>query len=330
MKKNKLGSTELEVTEIGFGCWALDGSANWGPQEDRDSVEAIQAALDHGITFFDTAEGYGRGKSEQVLAKGLGNRRDEVFIATKVSPGHFEPALLREACERSLTNLNTDRIDLYQMHWPAGPHPVTEAVETFKELVTEGKIRSYGVSNFGATQLAEYSGLGGMPTTNQVAYSLLFRAIEFALIPATTAAGMGILAYSPILQGLLGGKVESINDVPEGRQRTRHYSSTHGNALHGEEGHEALTFETIARIRKICKEINRPMNEVAIGWLLDQKAVTSVLVGARNGDQARRNAKAAADPLTPDVVEALNLASDALKKAMGPNPDLWNKDTRIA
>lgn len=329
MKQNKLGSTQLEVTELGFGCWAIGGGANWGPQEDALSEEAVKAALDSGITFFDTAEVYNRGKSEQVLAQGLGNRRDEAFIATKVSPGHLEPALLREACERSLKNLNTDRIDLYQIHWPAGEHPVPEAIETFETLKTEGKIRSYGVSNFGPNQIEEYGSAGGMRTTNQVAYSLLFRAIEFALRPATDAAGMGILAYSPIMQGLLGGRVRSVDDVPEERQRTRHYSATQGNARHGEEGHEALTFETIERIRSICTEIDRPMNEVAIRWLLDSGHVTSVLIGARNGDQARRNAAAASHPLSADVISALDSASEELKAAMGPNPDLWNKETRI-
>lgn len=329
MKQKKLGSTQLEVTEIGFGCWAIGGGANWGPQEDRDSVEAVQAALDSGITLFDTAEAYCKGKSEQVLAQGLGNRRDEAFVATKVSPGHLEPTLLREACERSLKNLNTDRIDLYQIHWPAGQHPLPEAIATFEALKTEGKIRSYGVSNFGPNQIAEYCSVDGMRTTNQVAYSLLFRAIEFALLPATVASGMGVLAYSPIMQGLLGGRVRSIDDVPEERQRIRHYSSTHGNARHGEEGHEALTFSTIERIRAICSEIDRPMNEVAIRWLLDRGHVTSVLIGARNGDQARNNAKAGAEPLSADVISALDTATAELKEAMGPNPDLWNKETRI-
>lgn len=329
VKKNQLGSTQLEVTEIGFGCWAIGGGANWGPQEDALSEEAVQAALDSGITFFDTAEAYNRGKSEQVLAQGLGNRRDEAFIATKVSPGHLEPTLLREACERSLENLNTDRIDLYQIHWPAGPHPVSEAIGTFEDLKTEGKIRSFGVSNFGPNQIEEYRSVGGMLTTNQVAYSLLFRAIEYALLPATNAAGMGILAYSPIMQGLLGGKVQSIDDVPEERQRTRHYSSTQGNARHGEVGHEALTFETIQRVRGICTEIDRPMNEVAIRWLLDSGRVTSVLIGARNGEQAKDNAKAAASPLSADVISALDAATEELKVAMGPNPDLWNKETRV-
>lgn len=329
MKQNSLGTTPLKVTEIGFGCWALDGGPNWGPQEDRDSIDSIQTALDCGITFFDTAEAYSQGKSEQVLAKGLGTRRDEAFIATKVSPSHFEPSLLREACERSLGNLETDRIDFYQLHWPASRYPIEDAVATLNDLRAEGKIRGYGVSNFGPGQLAGYLAAGGQTSTNQIAYSLLFRATEIDLIPASTRAGIGIIAYSPLLQGLLTGKMRTIADVPVERQRIRHYSPAHENARHGESGHEALTFQTIDRIRRICHDINRPMGEVAIRWLLDHGQVTSVLVGARNGDQVRRNAAAAADPLSPDTLQALDTATGELKQAMGPNPDLWQGESRI-
>ena len=118
-------------------------------------------------------------------------------------------------------------------------------------------------------------------------------------------------------------------DVPEPRQRIRHYSSTQGNARHGEAGHEELTFETIRRIRSICEQIERPMNEVALRWLLDRGGATSVLIGGRNGDQVRRNAAAASDPLSPDTLGALDQATDELKQAMGPNTDLWEKESRI-
>lgn len=329
MNENQLGTSKLKVSELAFGCWAVGGGANWGPQDDRDSVEAVQTALDVGMTFFDTAEAYGGGASERILAQGLGSRRDEAFIASKVSPGHFDPPLLREACERSLGNLDTDRIDFYQLHWHSQKHPIADTIGMLETLVQEGKIHAYGVCNFGRHQLADYLEAGGMATTNQVAYSLLFRAIEVEIQPITEKAGMGILAYSPIIQGLLGGKVRTLADVPEPRQRIRHYSSTHGNARHGEEGHEELTFETIRRIRSICEQINRPMNEVALRWLLDRGGVTSVLIGGRNGDQVRRNAAAASDPLSPDTLRALDEATDGLKEAMGPNTDLWSKESRI-
>jgi len=329
VNENRLGTSELKVSELAFGCWAVGGGANWGPQEDKDSIEAVQTALDVGMTFFDTAEAYNGGASERILAQGLAGRRDEAFIASKVSPRHFEPTLLREACERSLKHLNTDRIDLYQMHWPATECPVADAIATMEALITEGKIRSYGVCNFGPVQLAEYLEAGGAATSNQVAYSLLFRAIEAEIKPVSKKAGLGILAYSPIIQGLLGGKIRTLADVPEPRQRIRHYSSTHGNARHGEDGHEELTFETIRRIRTICEQINRPMNELALRWLLDRGSVTSVLIGARNGDQVRQNAAAASDPLSEDILRALDEATAELKQAMGSNADLWMKESRI-
>jgi len=206
---------------------------------------------------------------------------------------------------------------------------MSDTIEMLETLVREGKIRSFGVCNFGSHQLTEYLDAGGMPTTNQVAYSLLFRAIEAEIKAITEKKGMGILAYSPIVQGLLGGKVRTLADVPKERQRIRHYSSTHGNALHGEEGHEELTFETIRRIRSICEQINRPMNEVALRWLLDRGGVTSVLIGGRNADQVRRNAAAAAEPLSEDTLGALDQATTELKEAMGPNPDLWQSGSRI-
>jgi aryl-alcohol dehydrogenase-like predicted oxidoreductase len=329
VNENRLGTSKLKVSELAFGCWAVGGGANWGPQEDRDSIEAVGTALDVGMTFFDTAEAYGGGASERILARGLGSRRDEAFIASKVSPRHFEPSLLREACERSLLNLNTDRIDLYQLHWYSDETPVADTIGMLETLIKEGKIHAYGVCNFGPHQLADYLEADGMTTTNQVAYSLLFRAIEAEIRPITEKAGMGILAYSPIIQGLLGGKVRTLADVPEPRQRIRHYSSTHGNAHHGEDGHEELTFETIRRVRSICEQIDRPMNEVALRWLLDRGGVTSVLIGGRNGDQVRRNAAAASNPLSPDTLRALDEATDGLKEAMGTNTDLWQKESRI-
>jgi myo-inositol catabolism protein IolS len=327
--KTRLGSSELKVSQLAFGCWAVGGGGNWGPQDDRASIEAVQTALDVGMNFFDTAEAYSSGESERILARGLGSRRDEAFIASKVSSGHYEPNVLRESCERSLRNLKSDRIDLYQIHWYPTDTAISEAIGMLTTLIDEGKIRSYGVCNFGRQQLAEFLTAEGMPTTNQVAYSLLFRAVEAEIRPATEKAGMGILAYSPINQGLLGGKVRTLADVPKERQRTRHYSSTNSTASHGEEGHEDLTFETVRRIRSVCQQIDRPMNEVALRWLLDRGGVTSVLIGGRNGDQVRRNAAAASDPLSPDTLQALDEATGELKDSMGPNADLWQSESRI-
>jgi len=332
MKKNKLGESELEVTEFTLGCWALAGGMNWGFQDESDSIKAVHAALDAGIHAFDTAEGYGDGLSEQILGKALGNRRDEVIIATKVSSDHLEPTQHRLSCEKSLRRLRKEVIDFYQIHWPPVEAAMEEVVETMEALRSEGKIRAYGVCNFGPGQLADYLSCNGMKTTNQVAYNLLARAVELEIIPTVGKARMNILAYSPLMQGLLTGKFKSLDEVPEARQRTRHFSSEKKLARHGEPGHEALTRDVLEGIRHIAVEIDRSLPELALRWLLDRRdsRVSSVIVGARNAEQVKRNMAAAAQPLSDETIRALDTVTEPLKNAMGSNADLWESPGRIA
>ena len=155
MQYRKLGQTDLEVSVVALGCWAIIGGFNWGPQDKAESLDTIEAALDSGVNFFDTAEGYGDGASEQLLAEGLGSRRPDVIIASKVSADNLPPDKLRAACERSLRHLNTDYIDLYQVHWPSRTEPFAETMRTLEALRDEGKIRVIGVSNFGKEDLPE-------------------------------------------------------------------------------------------------------------------------------------------------------------------------------
>lgn len=323
MRRVTFGKTDLEVSPVCFGCWAIVGGFNWGDQDVSDSIAAMQAAFDGGINFFDTAEGYGGGDSEKLLARGLGDHRDEIVIASKASPNHFEPPKLRTACERSLKNLQTDRIDLYQLHWPNWDVPVADAVGMLEELKSEGKIRHYGVSNFGPQDLAEILEEGPV-VSNQVAYSLLFRAIEYAIAPLCVEKGLSILPYSPLLQGLLTGKFATPDEVPAERRRTRHYRSE-GNpdARHGEEGHEAETFAAIDALGIVAGRTGLPLSELSLAWLLTQPGVDCVIAGARNARQAEANCRAAAVELDSETIEALSAATDPLKQSMGPNPDMW-------
>ena len=318
-----------EWPSLCFGCWGIVGGLNWGIQHKKDSIAALQAAYDSGIIFLDTAEMYGDGYSEQLIAEALGDKRKELLIASKVSPQHFEPAKLRAACERSLQNLQTDYLDLYQLHWPNRDIPIEEALETLDALKEEGKIRHYGVSNFGTGDLGEALSHSDAILTNQLAYSLLFRAIEFEIQPLCTQNNVGILCYSPLLHGLLTGKFRSPQEVPEDRARTRHFAGTWAQARHGEEGAEEEMFEAINRIRSIAEELGESMADIALAWLMVQDGVTSVIAGGRNAEQVRRNARAASIQLTPDVVQALTLATDALKDKLGPNPDMWQSKPRI-
>ena len=330
MQFRELGKTGIQVSTISMGCWAIVGGLNWGHQDKQQSLEALQAAYDAGITFFDTAEMYGDGYSEQLIAEALASKRQELVIASKVSPQNFAPADLRTACERSLKNLQTDYIDLYQLHWPNRSVALDDSIETLIRLQEEGKIRAYGVSNFGPQDLSNSLQSDYEISSNQLAYSMLFRAIEFDIAPICEANQVSILCYSPLLHGLLTGKFKRIQDIPEDRARTRHFNShLWPQARHGEEGKEDEVMAVIEGLRAIAQSLDLSMANVALAWLLKQPAVTSVIMGGRNASQVQRNAQAAATVLTDDAVEQLNQLSKALKDKMGNNADMWQAASRI-
>ncbi|MDP6775220.1 MAG: aldo/keto reductase [Candidatus Latescibacteria bacterium] len=327
MQYRKLGSTDIEVSTIAMGCWAIVGDATWGPQEEVESIATIEAAIESGITLFDTAEAYGNGYSEEVLGKVLPAHRDAVVIASKFGAGR-PVSEIREACEDSLKRLKTDWIDLYQIHWPSSELPYEEAYSILEGLKDEGKIRSIGVSNFGEQDLDAYLQVG-RAESNQLAYNMLFRALEHAIRPRCEAEQIGILCYSPLAQGLLTGKFTSADEVPEGRARTRLFSKDRPQSKHGEEGAETEVFEALAEVREISGRIGRPMADVALAWLLQQGGVTSVLAGMRNVDQVAENARAGDLVLPDDVLRDLSEATEPVKAKLGTNPDMWNHESRI-
>lgn len=324
MKYVEIGESRLEVSRIAFGGWAIIGGLNWGAQDESDSISAIQAAFDAGVTLFDTAEGYGDGASERMLAKSLGNHRSEVVYASKVSPANLAPVNLRAACERSLTALQTDVIDLYQIHFYNLDISLGPTLNELRRLQTEGKIREIGVSNFGLRQLQEAIDSGVKIATNQLSYSLLFRAIEFEILPKCLENGIGVLCYSPLMQGLLTGKFASPDELADDRRRSRHFNSANSKtSRHGEAGAEAETFATIEAVRQMAQNMDIPMDHAALAWLLAQPGVVAPIVGARNPAQAVRNAQAIEVELAAAQIELLSTASDALKHALGPNADMW-------
>jgi len=329
MQMRRLGRTDIDVSVVAFGCWGIVGGENWGPQDRQDSVAALRAAYDGGVTFFDTAELYGDGYSEQLLAEALSDVRDRIVIASKAASTHFAPAELREACERSLRHLRTDRIDLYQLHWPNWEIPVGEVLAVLAELKQEGKIRAYGVSNFGKQDLGECLATGHPIASNQLAYSLLFRAIEYEIRPLCEQAGVSILCYSPLMQGLLGGKYSRPEEFPVERARTRHFSCERPPARHSEPGAEAETFEVLAGLRELATEIGESMADVSLAWLLAQPAVTAVIAGARNAVQARRNLRAGSLVLPERMLQRLADLTEPLKRKLGPNADMWQTESRI-
>ncbi len=323
MEYRVLGESDLAVSTICMGCWALAGDRMWGPQDEEEAIAALRTAVEVGINFFDTAEAYGNGRSESILGRAFRDIRDKVVIATKVSTSHMRPDDLRRACENSLRRLQTDYIDIYYLHWPSREVPFSETMGEMARLQSEGKVRWVGCSNFGKQDLAALLQVGRVEV-NQLAYSLLFRAIEYEIVPACLENHVSIAAYSPLLHGILTGKFASLDEVPDERARTRHFSSARRPLTrHGEPGAEAETAEALRRIRDICDQAGLPMAQVALAWVLAQPGVATVVAGARRPEQVRANAEAASLRLSEDVLEALREATDPLKAKLGPNADMW-------
>lgn len=326
MERTLLPGTDLEVSRLCFGCWGLIEDQHWGRRNDTDCRAAVVSAVDQGVNFFDTATVYGDGASERLLGELLMKHglRDRVVLASKVPPNRMRPDQIVKECEASLQRLQTDVLDLYQTHWTSREVPLDDIWETFIRLQQQGKVRHIGVCNMGPQDLAAVLDSGRPPATNQLPYNLLWRAIETAILPLCGEREIGVLAYSPLQHGILADKFRTAADVPDGRARSRHFGSARPLTRHGEPGCEDLTFETLAEIRRICREVQRPMSEVALMWLLQQPAVSCVIAGASSPDQLRQNVAAMNTPLEPEVVDKLGVATQSLKKTLGSDPDMWD------
>ncbi|MDV7145819.1 aldo/keto reductase [Tropicimonas sp. TH_r6] len=317
------GNTDLVTSPIIYGC--MGGAGAFGPQEERDSVEALQEAFNVGINFFDTAELYGNGYSEQLLGRALGDKRSEMVISSKVGRANMKPDDLVAACERSLKNIGTDYIDLYMLHWPNWNVPFADSIGALKKLKDDGKIRWYGVSNFGTRDLDEALSLGEI-SVNQLPYHLFARAIEFEVQPKCEAAGVPIMCYSSLMQGLLAGKYRSLQDFPVDRARTRVFDSRKWpEAAHGKDGAEETGQRLLDTLWRLVEETGLSMEELAIGWLKTRPAVGGVIVGTRNGEQSRRLKTTLEVKLEAPVLQALTEASDPLKAELGTDIDMWGK-----
>ena len=306
MKKRALGS--LQVSEVGIGC------NNFGARLDHDATtDVVLCALDEGINFFDTADIYGATKSEEFLGRALASRRDEAVVATKfgmpIDDQRFgaNPAYVKRACEDSLRRLGTDRIDLYQLHFPDDTVPIADTMGALHELIAVGKVREIGCSNLNVAQLNEArvsAGDGPYFVSVQNQYSLLAREPERdGVLDACDRLGLGFLPFYPLANGLLTGKILPGQPIPDG---TRLAKMAPDRAVHW------LSNEFQGRVGALVQyadEIEVPILSLAFSWLLSHPEVSSVIAGASNPDQVRANA-AAVRPLTTDVVAMLNVLSD--------------------
>jgi len=321
MEKRTCGKSGIEISVMGIGCWSYGGGDYWGPQDGKDVDAVAQAALDCGINFFDTAEGYNAGRSEEALGVALKGRRHEAVIGTKL--GNTDPATVREHCEGSLRRLQTDYIDIYMIHWPITNHPVEDVFATLISLKSEGKIRSIGVSNFGVQQLSEAIATGAQIDVNQLCYNLLSRAIEVEILPLCLTHEIGILGYMPLLQGILTGKYRTADEIPPVHSRFRHFRGDRPTTTHGEEGAEEEMFEAIDGIRNLAAAERIPMSRLALAWAMAKPRITCVLVGTRNVSELEENVQAASLSLSPEIIDQLDQLTTPLLVKLGANADYF-------
>ncbi|MCZ6676229.1 MAG: aldo/keto reductase [Candidatus Poribacteria bacterium] len=323
MEKRICGKSGIGLSAMGLGCWSYGGGDYWGPQSQQDVDAVAQAALDHGINFFDTAEGYNDGRSEEALGNALKGRRHEAKIGTKISANNTEPTVLREHCEASLRRLQTDYIDIYMVHWPIAEHSVADAFATLNALKAEGKIRSIGVSNFGVQQLSEALATGVQIDVNQLCYNLLSRAIEVEILPLCLEHEIGIFGYMPLMQGILTGIYRTADEIPHVHARFRHFRGDRPRAGHGEAGAEAEMFEAIDGIRALAASEGIPMSRLALAWAMAKPGITCVLVGTRNLSELHENVQVTGLSLSAEMIGQLDALTEPLLQKLGSNADYF-------
>ena len=313
METRKLGNSDLDITRVGYGAWAIGGSGwkfAWGSQDDNDSIAAIHRALELGVNWIDTAAVYGLGHSEDVVGRALKSwRGPRPYVFTKCgrswdAQGNvgigLSADLIRHEIEDSLRRLSVDVVDLYQIHWPPDPDSpaLEEAWSTLANLKREGKVRWIGVSNFKVQQLRRAQTIAPV-TSLQPRYSLVHREIEHDILPYCLREGIGVIVYSPMASGLLTGAMtrERAAKLPADDWRGRHPDFTEPNLSHN--------LALVERLRAIANRHNRSVGEVAIAWTLHHPGVTGAIVGARNAQQAEGVMRAGDLHLSEDEVNEI-------------------------
>ncbi|PIE36215.1 hypothetical protein CSA56_00945 [candidate division KSB3 bacterium] len=339
MELRSCGTSGLELSALGLGCWAFGGGDYWGESDQENVTKLIHCAVEGGMNYFDTAEMYNDGRSEEFLGKAIkGIPRDQLMIGTKIWPTYLYSDTLVEHCEASLKRLGTDYMDIYMIHWPIGPRTVgsddkeaqgglpslEKAVALLQKLQQQGKVRHVGVSNFGVSKFDEILEYGGEYAVNQLIYNPLTRAAEMEILPYCQQHGVGVIAYMVLLQSLLTDRYSSFDEIPEQYARIRHFSSKRTSLCrHGEEGAEVETMQTLTDIRTIAKECGMSTAALALKWTVANPAITCTLVGTQSISRLEMNLKAVEEPLPPDVVERVNVATAALKEKLGPSLDVF-------
>ena len=311
METKRLGNSDLQITPVGIGAWAIGGADwafGWSAQDDRESIRAIHSALDCGINWIDTAAVYGLGHSEEVVARALreyGGAKPYVFTkcerawdANRQIVKSLKRESIRSECEASLLRLGVDQIDLYQIHWPEPIEDIEEGWGTLVDLQREGKVRWIGLSNFNASQMEAVRKLGAI-TSLQPPYSLIRREVEAETLPYVQNLGIGVIAYSPMGSGMLTGAMtrERVENFPEDDWRKR--------SVHFQEPLLSRNLQIASRVVQVASRLGVSPGAVAIAWVLHNPAVTGAIVGIRSSGQVEELASGFGLKLTQDDYEFL-------------------------
>jgi aryl-alcohol dehydrogenase-like predicted oxidoreductase len=316
-----LGKSGLDVSRIAFGTWQLGGE--WGPTDTSAATEAIRRAAEGGVNFFDTAQAYGFGQSEQLLADALQHLpREELVIATKggLRPEgeglvrDASPAWIRSGVEASLRTLRTDYVDLYQVHWPDPATPFDDTADALAKLIADGKVRHVGVSNFDVEQMDEFSATLPVETL-QPPYHLFRRGIETDVLPYAAANRIGVLVYGPLAHGLLGGHLGPDTRFAPGDWRAK------SDVFRGETF--ARNLGVVAQLQQLATEtLGITLAQLATAWTLANPAVHVAIVGTRNPDHVSEALAAAELDLTDEILQKIDqIMVDAVPVA-GPTPEM--------
>jgi aryl-alcohol dehydrogenase-like predicted oxidoreductase len=317
MEFRMLGTSGIRISSIIMGTWQA-GKDMWVGIDDAESTTAIKAAYDAGITTFDTAAVYGDGHSEKIVGNALQDVRDNVVIATKVFSNHLKYQQVIDACHRSLKNLNTDYIDLYQIHWPPGsfgakPVPLEETMGALNDLKAQDKIRAIGVSNFSRSQMEDAAKYGDIDSL-QPPYSLFWRKVETDALPYCLENSITVLAYSSMAQGLLTGKFGPDHQFAKGDHRFR-------NKLFQPENY-ARVQAALEELRPIADANNITLGQLALAWMISRPGICAI-AGARNAEQAVQNAAAANVQLFEQDLAAVDEIGKTVTDPLDDDPVMW-------
>lgn len=312
METRKLGNSDLLITPIGLGTWAIGGGDNpygWGPQDDDESIRTIKHALDLGINWIDTAKGYGHGHSEEVVGQAIKGQRENVILATKCGIlwkedgsdiyGHLKADSIKAEVETSLQRLQTDYIDLYQIHWPLPDEDIEEGWEAIADLVKDGKVRYGGVCNFSVSQMERISKIAPI-TSLQPPYSMIKRDIEDEILPYCGKNSIGVVVYSPMQAGLLTGKFSNERAESLPADDWRKGDPNFNEPL------LSINLAMVKKLQAIADDHGISMSLLSIAWTLRKPEVTSAIVGARRPDQIEETAQAANVKLSVDEWKAVD------------------------